>query len=372
MAGAGRRESPTVVDELFAEPHRFDFFQAVRLLENWARTRASEDAESLARPVGGDSPPAHEVVRFRTLNSQTFPPSSIASLNRAPEPDDSEQPRPLAEMTVAFMGLTGPNGALPQHYTRLVMERSNRNPKDHTLQNFFDLFNHRAISLFFRAWEKYRFQFDYERAHRDPNRQTTDSFTDDLYCLVGLGTAGLRNRMSVADELVLFYSGHFSHGQRPAISLESLLGEHFGTAARIDQFRGRWLYLGADVVSVMPGKRYPEGLNCRLGKGMIIGNKVWDVQSSFRIVLGPVTYRQFLTFIPSGAALRALWDLVRLYVGIEFRFDVQVILKAEEVPYCRVGGSRDAPSRLGWNTWLKSRPVENDVDDAVFQLHEAR
>ena len=105
------------------------------------------------------------------------------------------------------MGLTGPSGVLPEHYTRLLIERLRA--KDYTLRDFLDLFNHRVISLFYRAWEKYRFQFVYEQVKLGAvGDETEDFFTKCLYCLVGMGTGGLRGRQKIDDETFLYYGGH--------------------------------------------------------------------------------------------------------------------------------------------------------------------
>ncbi len=371
MAGQSGREGTALSDQLFEQAYHFDFFQAVRLLEGLARERASDDPAAARQAVGRDCPPHREVVRFRALPSLSFPAGSISHIRDLDASDDPDALTPLAEMTVAFMGLTGPSGVLPQHYSSLLIERCHVSHKDYTLRDFFDLFNHRTISLFFRAWEKYRFEFTYERFRHDPQSRGDDLFTFCLYCLVGLGTAGLRGRMAVQDEAVLYYGGHFAHGPRSAVSLELLLADHFGLPVEVEQFCGRWLYLSDDVQSSMPNRKNPEGLNCELGKSVIIGSKVWEVQSKFRIKLGPMNYAAFLRFIPSGDALRPLWDLVRLYVGHEFSFEVQAILMAGEVPHCQIGRTTGAGSHLGWNTWLKSGPTPRDVGDAVFRLQEA-
>ena len=371
MAGPSGREGAPLSDQLFEQAYHFDFFQAVRLLEALAREEGAENPREALQPVGGDNLPHREVVRFRALPSLSFPSGSISQIReKAPsfEPDNDRSP--LREMTVAFMGLTGPSGVLPQHYSSLVIERCHVTHKDYTLRDFFDVFNHRSISLFFRAWEKYRFEFTYERFRHDPQSTGDDLFTFCLYSLVGLGTSGLRDRMTVQDDAVLYYGGHFAHGPRSAVSLELLLADYFGLQAEVEQFFGRWLYLTEDVQSAMPGKAHPEGLNCELGKSVIIGKKVWEVQSKFRIKLGPLSYAEFLRFIPAGDALRPLWDLVRLYVGLEFTFDVQAILKAAEVPRCQIGRTTGVGSHLGWNTWLKSAPTPHDVGDAVFRLQE--
>ena len=67
-------------------------------------------------------------------------------------------------MTVAFLGLTGTQGVLPFCYTEWMLER--KAAKDDTLAAFLDLFNHRLVSLFYRAWEKHRPPVLYEARRR--------------------------------------------------------------------------------------------------------------------------------------------------------------------------------------------------------------
>ncbi|RMF83908.1 MAG: type VI secretion system baseplate subunit TssG, partial [Nitrospinota bacterium] len=166
MATQGRRTDPPLEDLLFAEGYRFSFFQAVRLLEHLYPHR---------QPVGQDAQPSHEVVRFRTHLSLGFPASEIHEIT---PPTDEEQP---AQMTVTFMGLTGPSGVLPRHYTEFLLERVRR--KDYTLHDFLDLFNHRLLSLFYRAWEKYRFPISYERTVLQHQRH--DRLSLYLFDLIG-------------------------------------------------------------------------------------------------------------------------------------------------------------------------------------------
>src|SRR5262245_15694803 len=229
---------------LFQEGYLFDFFQAVRVLQRLGRRV----------PVGYAGPPKAEAVRFRAHISLSFPPSSIHELIR-PDPD-----HPAPTMVEAFMGLTGPNGILPRHYTellyRLERERSERNPEKHALRDWFDLFNHRLVSLFYRAWEKYRFFVPYERGGF--SRPEPDLFTSALYSLVGLGAAPLRNRLRVAvrkpagdgdfQEMVLGkienlvflrYSGLLANQLRSAAGLQAILQDYFGLPVRVDQFVGQ-------------------------------------------------------------------------------------------------------------------------------------
>lgn len=183
---------------------------------------------------------------------------------------------------------------------------------------------------------------------------------------MGLGTGGLRRRNQFDDDVFLYYAGLFAHYPRTAQSLELMLADFFGLSTAVRQFQGQWLRLGPDDLSALPCARMPAGLNTQLGMNVVIGERVWNIESKFRVRLGPLNYREFCRFLPSAAALRSLSHLTRNYVGPQFDFDVQLILKAKEVPWCRLGGDGTDPSRLGWNTWVRSAEFSYDVDDAIF------
>jgi type VI secretion system protein ImpH len=272
-------------------------------------------------------------------------------------------------MTVAFLGLIGPSGVLPQHYTSLLIERCHPKHKDYALREYFDLFHHRLISLFYRAWEKYHFQFAFERVQLETPGEE-DDFTFALYSLVGFGTQGLRRRMAFDDEAVLFYGGYFAHFPRSAISLECLLNDYWEIPVQVQQFRGQWLYLSEEEQTALPTAARPAGLNTALGVTALAGTRVWNIQSMFRIRIGPATYDEFRELMPVGRRLQPLCQMVRLYAGMEFDFDVQVILKKEEVPWCQLTPDPAAAPRLGWNSWVRSRPMERDAEEAVFRLDE--
>ncbi len=393
MASQGRPEGADLSERLLREPHRFSFFQAARLAELIARERAAEDPRRPCGPVGRDSLPEEEAVRFRALVSLAFPGSEVAQVE-APNGTGRDTPAPL-EMVVSFLGLIGPNGVLPHHYTALILQRTLRE-KDFSLRDWFDVFGHRIVSQFYRAWEKYRLPFAFERFQLEARGPRPGSFSreppasaggaraggsrlnfgrregpDDpitwgLYCLVGLGTGGLRGRLEVPDAAFLYYAGQFAHMPRNATSLQALLEDYFGVPTEVRPLQGQWLMLSEEDTARIAGR---EGRNNQPGQTLIVGRRVWDVQSKFRVRVGPLSYAEFRRLMPSGDGLRPLCQLARMYVGPELDFDVQPVLRAAEVPPCRLrrGGER---SRLGWNTWVHSRPMTRDVDDAVFGLDE--
>ena len=359
MATARRRPRTPLIDRLFEEPHAFEFFQAVQILERAAQ-RAS-DVAGRGR-VGEDESPRQEAVRFRAYQALLFPPAAVSGSEPPTQSEAGRPARPPA-LSVAFMGLTGPSGVLPQHYTELLI-RSLRD-KSFSLRDFFDLFNHRLISLFHRAWEKYRLPATFERS-----APKEDPVTSCLMAIVGLDTPHLRNRLAVDDDAIVHYAGHYAHWPRSAVALEALLSDFFGRTVRVEQFRGRWTWLAPDELTAMPSRRHPEGAFAQLGVTAVVGERVWDVQGSFRIRIGPLGYAQFVSFMPGSKDLEQLVDLTRLYVGPTLGFDVQLTLAKEEVPYLELASEGDYVPRLGWNTWAKHREYRHDVSDAVFNLDQ--
>ncbi len=357
MATTRRRTDAPVREILFQEAHRFEFFQAVRLLE-WVY----RSAEARREPVGRDATPGTELVRFRTTASFNFPASAILSLKEFPPPAEAGRTPPPPEMQVTFMGLTGPHGVLPEHYTGLLIRRIRL--KDYALRDFLDLFNHRSISLFYRAWEKYRLPFSWERARLDPTVE--DWFTQGLRCLIGLGPDHLSGRLGVDDEVPLYYAGHFAHRPRSAIALEALLSDYLGLPVQVKQFQGQWLYLNTDEQTRLPGSDCPAGQYLQLGEGAIVGERVWDVRSRFHLRVGSLHYRRFVRLLPDGDDLLSICELTRTYAGPEFVFAVQPVLEAAEVPACRLEDSADYKPRLGWNTWLGEAALAGEIDAAVF------
>jgi type VI secretion system protein ImpH len=363
MAAKGRRTGHGLSDELLHAPYRFNFFQAVRLLERRQAERGRPNAA-----VGLDHAPQEECVRFRTVPTLSFPASAIAQLDDAAQRAARGRPGP-PEMVVTFFGLTGPNGVLPRHYTELLIRRVRE--KDHALRDFLDVFHHRLIALFFRAWEKYRLPFARERALAPG--APLDPGTQALFSLVGFGTAGLRGRLEIDDEAFVYYGGHFSHSPRSAAALQAILEDYFEFPLVVEPLQGQWLYLEPDDLTLMP-RAGRLGQNTQVGLNAIVGGRVWDVQSKFRLRVGPLSYAQFQSLMPNGDALRPLCQLTRTFVGPGLEFDVQPVLRRDDVPACRLTRDDKGTFRphLGWNTWLSTRPLEQDAGDAVFSVRDLR
>ncbi len=324
---------------LLDEPYRFEFFQAVRMLEKIYPERQA---------VGLGAMPHEEIVRFRSHVSFNFPASEIQKLEESINELSDEK---KLEMFVNFMGMVGMSGVMPLPYTEMVATRARY--KDTAMWAFLDMFSHRMISMFFRAWEKYRFPVGYERGQ--------DKFTNYLFDFVGLGTQGLRGRMSLEDESLLPYSGLIAQKPHSSNALANILADYFSVNAKVIQFFGQWLDLDSQSITKLGAE------NSLLSRSAIVGTRIWDQQSKFRIVLGAMTFKQFQAFLPNGTANHALRSIVKFMTGLEYDFDIRLKLSADEVPSCILTTRAKRRPMLGWSSWLKSEPFSTDDDQVILQ-----
>lgn len=335
MAGTGRASHRDLIAELRQEGFRFRFPQAVHLL---------------ARAQGVQGVPAN--VRFRTPASLAFPASEIIEVESTPEQDS-------LHLTVGFMGLTGPSGTLPTSYTELLIERRQQH-RDEAAHAFLDVFSHRAITLFYHAWQKYRFHATYEAGGQG-------GFTRNLMDLVGVGLSALQQRLhagsaGVPPNLFAFYAGLLAQRPVSAENLAALIRGYFGVAVRIEQFVGTWQHLGAVEQSRL-GRA-----NCQLGQDAVCGERVWDRQNTLRMHLGPLDGARFADLTPGSRGAVALRELVHFCVGAVLACEVVLILRRDAIPAPVLDASAAPGCRLGYNCWLHTRPAERDAADMRFAL----
>jgi type VI secretion system protein ImpH len=259
-------------------------------------------------------------------------------------------------MAVNFMGLIGPLGVLPLYYTELIQQRLMA--RDASAQVFLDIFHHRMLSLFYRAWQKHRFHIYY-------GRREFDRFSTHLLDLIGLGHKQLQDRQAVADDSLVSYAGLITQQPRSAVSLEGYLEDYFGVPVRVEQFIGAWYRL--DVPS-QTRFNDEERLSESLGAGAVVGDEVWEPQARLRVVLGPLSLVRYLEFLPSGRAYRPLRALTRFFAGDEFDFELQLVLKRNDVPACELGVAGEAAPQLGWVSWAKSNAMNRDPAETILPL----
>ncbi len=331
----GRAAEPAgiaALERLRAEPHRFTLFAALRLLEQ---------CFPAAPRLGESRKAADDPVRLAQKPTLSFAPADVTGF------EDSLEGGPARLEQYSF-GMFGPNGALPVHLTEYAYERD-RQREDATLTDFVNLFQHRLISLFYRAWADAEPAVSFDRPE-------SDRFQLYLGALLGLGTAAGRPRDAAPDRAKLSRVAQFAPQPRSADGLECILTDYFGLAVEVRQFVGEWM----DV---------PRELRCRLGEpestslGLTaaLGAMSWQCQHKFEIAIGPLTLESFADLLPGSPGLAELAALVRLYTGDEWGWQLRLLLEDVEVPGVRLG----AAGRLGWTTWLGGRGQM--ADDVVIQ-----
>lgn len=319
------------LERLERAPWEFDLFEAMRVIEAAHPGRAR---------IGEARRPADEPVRFAQEPSLAFAPSALAAF----EPATATRPPRLVQRV---LGLFGPNGALPIHLTDWARDRA-RNHGDSAFVRFVDVFHHRMLALFYRAWAQGQPAVSLDRPRQD-------YFGRRLAALCGLGAASLRERDEAPDFAKLAHAGVFGRQVRSAECLEVVLGSYFRVPVRIEEFVGHWL-------RIAPGQRSSLGRRegfARLGEDAVIGERTWHAQSRFRVVLGPLSFSDYERFLPRGRSARALHDLVKLYVGLEHSWEVKLVLKKQEVPLAWLGNS----VWVGWSSWLGARLTDRDAAD---------
>jgi len=336
-AAAAKRGAPEADPVLWAglvdQPFEHDLFMLLRRL----------DAQG-NHPLLGRAPrPLDEPLRLGQEPSMAFAPSNVSGVDASGD----GPPR----ISIYGFGLFGPNGPLPLHLTEYARERK-RHHADDTLSAFADLFHHRLILLFYRAWAD-------AQSVNSLDRTDGHRFVDYVASLMSMGQPGLKERDRIADHARTFMAGHLVRQTRNPEGLIQILKLYFDVPVCVEEFVSDWVMIDERQVSRIG----LSGRNHRLGGGATIGLAVRDAQSKFRLQLGPLSQSEFREFLPGSKRLQQVVDWVRQYVGIEFAWELRLVLRKQEARGMQLGGDH----RLGWGSWLGTRLSDTDAGDMVFQ-----
>lgn len=316
------------------QPFSFDFFQALRRIECLYPNKPR---------LGKGLRPIDEPLRLAQEPSMAFAPSTLSSCS-LPQGDKP------GRIEARFFGLLGPNGPLPLHLTEHARVRL-LNAGDPTFAHFLDMFNHRFMLFFYRAWAQARPTVSLDRPH-------DDRFAVYIGALEGIAGSKLRQRDDIGDFAKLYFAGLLGRQVRNRDGLVALLTSYFQVPVQVEEFVGHWMRLPpreqTRLCTADPG--------AQLGRGAVLGARIWDRQHKFRIWLGPLTLSQYESFLPGGKAIARLVAWVRQYFCFEFEWDVRLVLARTEVPKLHLGQF----GRLGWTTWLGARPAATDAEDLTL------
>jgi len=348
-----RLKKSSVINGLQSEPKKYSFTQAVKLLECHYSHAYSTNTINPFELFDINTPPHLEPIRFSTKQNLIFPESDISKISEIKVGKLNKW-----QIQTTFMGLTGPSGVLPYHYSELVNNRKKK--RDNALLEFFDYFNHRSISLFYQASVKYNYPVEFERKNRDLTR-ISDTFTVALLSLCGLGTSKTRNRMLLNDLSVVYYCGLYSQRTRTKFGLKSILSDYFNVNINIKEMTGGWCSLINEARTILPSKFNKAGNNSILGKTTILGCYAHMPQSKFSIYIGPVAYSEINKFAPGSENIIKINELIKLYIGPEYKYDIFLKVKFTGSPEpAKFSSGKNL--KLGWNTWLLSTSVARNCE----------
>jgi type VI secretion system protein ImpH len=333
MSVGPRQTEHDLKRKMLEEGYLFDFFQLVHLLEN-----------QLGRPVpvGRGGPFRAEGLRFQPDSSLVFSPADVRRVEEPTAADQGEETkRPVPweyRIVVNFMGLYGVASPTPVYLTELI---GFTDVDAAELTDFLDLFNHRIISLFYRAWLKYRYPWRYQPGG-------LDEVSGHLLSFIGLGDREIRAKTNLRDSRLLRYLGLLALRTRPPVGLKLLVSDHFNVTARVEERVFRWVTIPPE------GRNRLGAANSTLGVDLSVGERVPDRAGKFRLSIGPLHFAEYLGFLPHQVKFREACSLARLWVGERFDYDVEMVVRHEEIPEMQM--AEGSIARLGWTTWVTSGP----------------
>jgi type VI secretion system protein ImpH len=314
---------------------RFGFFGLLRWIS----------ANDRKNPMVGEAlRPQEEVIRLGQKPSLIFAPREIADISAL---DDGR-----FGVNLFGLGILGPNGAMPLQFTDFVRERA-ESKQDTTLIDFVNLFHHRSFSQLYRAWAIGQATIGLDRSEDERFSLYIDS----------LGKVPTTKSSRLSSHARLSASAHLVREARNPEGLVKTLAHFFSTPVEIEEFFPRWI----DIEEKDYTRLGSPGFSSALGDASFLGEKVLDRQHHFRIVMGPMSVEEYFTFMPGGGNLSKLVEWVRAFVGYEYGWDVEIKVKAEEVPHTYVGGE----AQLGWSAWVGEPNQANAVSGFIFEPETA-
>lgn len=332
MANQPRRQIPTLREAFEHQPYSFEFDQAVKLVEA---------LHVNSTPLGESFSIRGEALRIKSRVFLSAPPSDIYDIQLPTNTVESK-----TTIRINFLGLAGLQGPLPLPFTEVIMDRLRR--RDMATTDFLDIFNHRLASILHRIRKKHWVGLD----QRSPHETLLGR---DLLALNSMSSGFLKTQ-TVSAQAMLYYSGLYWQQPRSTAGLRQILSHYFNTKALIYSNQGGW-------VAIAPENWTHLGAtNQALGSTAMIGTKVWDVNQNIKVQLGPLNIKEVQGFLKDGDAYPKLLEMLQLYLPTGYKFNINLVVKAQDVQVTKIDGK----SKLGWTSWLLSKPATKDDDQITL------
>ena len=327
MASSFGRQTNAITEEMSHPPQQHEFFQLIRLLKKRACAKNVQPS-----------------IRLKSNTLLKYPATAVDGTSKIQSKENANKHG--IEVINNFIGLTGQSGVLPKHLTIAVLEQISN--KDFSLNDFFEIFNQRILTLFHTTCESGKIHLEYESS------PSIDSSMKALNLLLGLASSHTNaNTVAMQKDTLLFYSGLFAKAARPAGSLAAILEDHFNLPVKISNYTGEWLEVQkheqTNLTTRGASRKYNE-----LGISTMLGQKVWLAQNRFTICIGPIHYDEYQGLLPNKEMQAEIRNIIGHYISHEFSFSIRVLVEPRSVPTRALKHNRKQASQLGWNAWLTS------------------
>ena len=321
------------LNKVASQPYKYDYFSLLRQLES---VKFVTGGKLLGKAVS----PKMEKIRIRQEPSLIFAPRNIQSVALSPR---------YVEISSNGFGLFGPAGPLPRPLTEYASARQPP-PGDRTWTGFANMLQNRLAVLFYRAWANAQSIISLDKNAEDRFGKYIASFN-------GLDTPAIHNKGLIHEFAKRYFAGLLMKQSRSAANLQQLLNRYFKVPVTIQTNVGYWVEVAEEKTQI--------GImgNYTLGDGLLLGDKLYNVQSKFRIIIGPLTLPAYRSFFKDGINTARLREWVRLFAADEYEWDIQPVLMQKEVPLMDLGGQ----TQLGLTTWLGN--VSRDAEDLIVSNH---
>jgi type VI secretion system protein ImpH len=323
--------SQSLLDQLQAEPWRYGFFALMRRI----------GANPAIDLIGTARLPQAEPFRLGQQASLVFAPREIASVG---------VDRERLKLRLFGLGMLGPNGPLPIHISEIARERDEHR-RDPTLSNFLDIFHHRYLTQFYRAWASAQSTVGLDRTGNERFTFYIASLTGHDVRQINEGPLPAHARLSATPHLI--------RESRNPEGLAATLSHYFSVPVHIEEYVFHWLDLDHSERSRLG---VPDAGSIMAVNG-ILGETIPDRQCRFRIVIGPVDIDDYQRFTPRGSDLLRLVEWVRTFVGKEIHWELELKIRPHSAPPAVMGG----PQQLGWSGWLGQSASAGPITGMIFE-----
>jgi len=312
-----------LIKRLKEEGYNFNFFQALSLLEE-----KYSKFENISKPIENGK------IRLNPSPSLSFPASDIAQVLET---------KNGIKFVLTFMGLLGVSSPLPLYFTEYVLRHEEN---ANSLYDFICIFNHRLYTLFYRAWQKYRFINIAFNLHENPLSYAIAS-------LCGL------NKNQIKDPFyfkILAYTGAFCNVVRSKESLRAILVDYFGgLPIKIYEWQSLWTEI----------KDLPKiGENFILGQTSVIGTKKLDIAGNFRVSVGPLPREIFEKFLRNSQNIQEMKKIIDMFLTDPLKYDIEVKMESVELIPVILGQNQ---ARLGETTSLGKSNKKSEIKSVVIE-----